>query len=63
MENQTSRTKRSNSKDVIDFLSAQNLTDSALVLKEMMEKFSMSYANAYYFFRKVRKSHKDAVES
>lgn len=62
MENQTNRTKRTNSKDVIDFLATQNLSDSTVVLKGMMEKFSMTYANAYYFFRKVRKSHKDVVE-
>ncbi len=63
MENQTNRSKRINSKDVLDFLSTQNLADSTVVLKQMMEKFSMTYANAYYFFRKVRKSHKDVVES
>lgn len=56
------RNKRTNAKEVLDFLSMQNLSESAVVLKTMMEKFSMSYANAYYFFRKVRKSHKDIVQ-
>jgi hypothetical protein len=64
MENQTetNRNKRKNAKDIVDFLSTQNLSDSTVVLKNMMEKFSMTYANAYYFFRKVRKSHKDIVQ-
>jgi len=62
MENQTNRSKRSNAKEVVEFLSMQNLSDSTVVLKEMMNKFNMSYANAYYFFRKVRKSHKDVVQ-
>jgi len=64
MENQTEvdRSKRKNSKEIVEFLSLQNLSDSTVVLKNMMEKFNMSYANAYYFFRKVRKSHKEVVQ-
>lgn len=64
MDNQTevNRNKRKNAKEVVEFLSLQNLSDSTVVLKAMMEKFNMSYANAYYFFRKVRKSHKEAVQ-
>lgn len=55
------RTKRDNSKDVVEFLSLQNLTDSKRVIKDMMDKFNMTYANAYYFLRKVRNQHKQAV--
>lgn len=60
-EYMSNRTKRDNSKEVVEFLSLQNLTDSKQVLKSMMEKFNMTYANAYYFLRKVRNSHKQAV--
>ena len=56
-------TKRDNSKEVVEFLSMQNLSDSKAVLKEMMNKFSMTYANAYYFLRKVRQQHKASVQS
>jgi len=57
----TNRNKRDNGTEVVQFLSMQNLSDSKKVLKEMMEKFNMSYANAYYFFRKVRNQHKASV--
>ncbi len=56
------RNKRSNSKDVVEFLNMQNLSDSKTVLKNMQEKFNMSYANAHYFLRKVRNSHKAAIQ-
>jgi hypothetical protein len=57
----SNRTKRDNSKDVVEFLSLQNLSDTKTVIKDMMLKFNMTYANAYYFLRKVRSTHKASV--
>ena len=55
------RNKRDNAKEVVEFLSMQNLTETKSVLKQMMERFNMTYANAYYFLRKVRNEHKASV--
>lgn len=58
---QMTRAKRDNAKEVVEFLSMQNLSETKSVVKQMMEKFNMTYANAYYFLRKVRNAHKASV--